>query len=449
MEQPSTGHGMRTFFTLWAAQIVSVVGSQLSGFALGVWVYDTTRSVTLSALAFWAFSLPQVLLSPLAGVYVDRWGRRKSMIISDLGAGATVLLVAVLYLSGWLRTWMIIPINLVLSSFTSLMWPAQSAAITVLVPKENYGRANGMLQVIEAVSQLAGPVLAGALYVVLGVGNLALIDAATYIFAITVILLLVRIPEPSLREAALHDRPPLMEEMKVGWRYIMERRGLLSLLTYFAVINLLGNFVYPLFIPLVLDKWSAVTLGYLNSILGVGMLAGTLCMSAWGGTKRKIYTLLGAGAASGIFLAAIGFHTTIPMLAIFGAAMMFTSPLMNASSQAIWQSKVPPEIQGRVFSVRRSIAWSSGIIAPLLAGPLADYVFKPAMSKGGALAPWLGPLIGTGPSYGISLMLVIVGILTALVSIIAFTRKSVMCVELDLPDHTPAQNERPAADSVS
>jgi hypothetical protein len=115
--------------------------------------------------------------------------------------------------------------------------------------------------------------------------------------------------------------------------------------------------------------------------------------------------------------------------------MMFTSLLMNASSQAIWQSKVAPELQGRVFSVRRSIAWSSGIFAPLLAGPLADFVFKPSMSEGGSLARVFGPIIGLGPNRGIALMFVLIGILTTLVSIFAFARPVLARVELDLPDH--------------
>ncbi|HTX71641.1 MAG TPA: MFS transporter [Rectinemataceae bacterium] len=433
--QNNQTRGLRTFFVIWAAQIVSVLGSQLSGFALGVWVYDTTRSVTYSALAYWAFNVPQVLLSPLAGVLVDRLGRRRSMILSDLGAGLAVLTAALLYFAGALRPWMIVPINLVLSAFNSLMWPAQSASITVLVPKEQYGRANGLLQTIEAFSQLAGPALAGSLYVLLQVGYLGLIDFGTYLFAIAVMLLFVRIPEPSLESRAASPRSSILAEMRLGWDYIVERRGLVNLLLYFALINLLGNLVFPLFTPYILDNWSAAVLGYLGTTLGAGMLAGTLFMSAWGGTKRKIHTLLGAGVASGIFLALAGIRASIPLLAVSGASMMFVGPIMNAASQAIWQSKVPPEIQGRVFSVRRGIAWSSGIVAPLLAGPLADYVFKPAMAPGHALGRLLGPIVGVGSNHGISVMFILIGLATSLVSLVAFRIRRLVRVELDLPDH--------------
>ena len=426
--------GMRTFALMWGGQIVSVIGSQLSGFALSVWVYDSTRSVTLSALSFWAFSLPQILLSPVAGVWVDRWGRRRSMIVSDLGAGLCVGLTAVLWYSGLLRPWMIVPINLGISSFASLMWPAQSAAITVLVRKEQYGRANGMVQVIDAVAQLAGPALAGALYAFFKVGLLALLDTASYVVAVLIMVFLVRFPEPSL-ERGEAKRLPLLEEVKVGWRWILERPSLLSLLLYFFAVNFLSNFMNPLFGPYILDSWDAATLGWLSSVLGAGMLLGTLGMSAWGGTKRRILTLLGAGAGAGLFLALTGFATAPLPLAIAGAAMMFTLPFMNASSQAIWQAKVAPELQGRVFAVRRSIAWSSGLIVPLLAGPLADLVFKPGMSEGGLLTGLFGPLMGVGPSRGIGLMFVLIGLAIMVLSLLSFGRARLMRVESELPDH--------------
>src|SRR5512142_408849 len=155
---------MRTFFTIWIGQLVSLVGSQLTAFALGVWVYEETHSVSLLALSQVAFMVPLVVLSPLAGVLVDRWNRRTAMIVSDLGAGVVVLAAALLYLGGRLQPWMSIPINLLMAVFVTLMWPAYGAAVTVLVPKEQYGRVNGFVQMGQALPQLAGPAIAGALY---------------------------------------------------------------------------------------------------------------------------------------------------------------------------------------------------------------------------------------------------------------------------------------------
>ncbi len=198
-DQPGSG-GMRAFFTIWFGQLISLIGSQLTGFALGVWVYDQTHSVLMLALTQIALQAPYVLLSPLAGVLADRWNRRTAMVVSDFGAGFAVLVTAVLYLTGHLQPWMVLPVNFAMSSFNALMWPAYTASVTVLVPKEHYGRANGFVQLGEALPQIAGPALAGALYVAIRLGNLALIDFATYVFSVIVMLLFVRIPNPARTE---------------------------------------------------------------------------------------------------------------------------------------------------------------------------------------------------------------------------------------------------------
>lgn len=430
-------NGLRTFFTIWVGQLISVVGSQLTGFALGVWVYDQTHSVSLIALTQIALGAPFVFLSPLAGVLADRWNRRTAMIVSDVGAGLVVLVAALLYINNLLQPWMVIPINFFIAAFATLMWPAFTASVTLLVPKEQYGRANGFVQLGEALPQIAGPAIAGVLYVAIKVGNMALIDFATYVFSVVLMILLVRIPNPPRTEDGHKAKGSIWQEMRFGWDYIVERKGLLSLLIFFMATNFLGGVMGPLFTPLILDNWKADVLGYLSTIMGVGMLVGTLLMSAWGGGKRKVITLLGASFVSGLFLAAVGFvSNSIPLLAIGGFGFMFTVPLMNASSQAIWQSKVAPDVQGRVFAVRRAIAWSSQIVAPLLAGPLADGIFKPGMSAGGFLASIFGPVMGVGPHEGIGLLISVLGVLTAAVSIAGMAASPIRNVETDLPDHS-------------
>ena len=438
MNEASTFHKMRAFLTIWVGQLVSLIGSQLTGFALGVWVYDQSKSVLLLALTQIALQAPFVLLSPLAGVLADRWNRRTAMMVSDFGAGLAVLTAAGLYFSHWLQPWMVIPINLWMAAFQTLMWPAYTASVTLLVPKEQYGRANGFVQLGEALPQIAGPALAGALYVVIHLGNLALIDFVSYLFSVTLMLLWVRIPNPARTEAGRQARGSVWKEMRFGWDYIVARRGLLSLLFYFMAINFLSGVMQPLLVPLVLDNWPADVLGYLSTIMGVGMLVGTVFMSAWGGGRRKIYTLLGAGVVSSLFLGAVGLRISIPLLAVCGFGFMAAMPLINASSQAIWQAKVAPDVQGRVFAVRRALAWSAQIVAPLLAAPLADYVFKPGMAPGGALAALLGPVVGVGANHGIGVLISCLGLLTGVVSLAAFLIPAIRNVERDVPDHAAA-----------
>ena len=172
----------------------------------------------------------------------------------------------------------------------------------------------------------------------------------------------------------------------------------------------------------------------MSAVIGAGMLAGTVVMSAWGGGRRKIVTLLGAGFLGGALLAAVALHPSLAWITATVTASMFMMPFMNAASQSIWQAKVAPELQGRVFSVRRSIAWSSGAIAPLAAGPLADFVFKPAMRQGGTLAGLFGPLVGVGTGRGVPLMFFLAGLVTALVSIAGAFWPTLRNVEKNLPD---------------
>jgi len=437
METTQPAPGMRAFFTIWTGQLVSLIGSQLTGFAMGVWVYQQTRSVLLLALVQVAQQAPYVLLSPIAGVLADRWNRRTAMIVSDFGAGLAVLAAGALYLTHHLQIWMVIPINLWMASFNTLMWPSVTASVTLLVPKKHYGRANGFVQLGEALPQIAGPALAGALYVAIHLGNMALIDFATYAFSVLLLLLFVRIPNPERTSQGQAAKGSLWKEMRFGWDYITARKGLLALLLFFLATNFLSGVMSPLLVPLILDNWDASTLGYISTLMGVGMLGGTLVMSAWGGGKRKIFTLLGAAALIGLFLSAVGLRAYLPLLIVCGIGVMFFSPFTNACSQAIWQAKVAPDVQGRVFAVRRAIAWSSGIIAPLLAAPLADYIFKPGMATGGILAPILGPIFGYGASRGIGVLISLVGLLTTGVAIIAWFTPLVRRVELDLPDHAP------------
>jgi MFS family permease len=426
---------MRTFFTIWFGQLISLLGSQLTGFALGVWVYDQTHSISMLAFVQVAFQAPFVLLSPLAGVFADRWNRRTAMIVSDFGAGLAVLAASILFLSHHLQAWMVIPINLWMATFQTLMWPSLTAATTLLVPKQHYGRASAFTQLGEALPAIAGPAMAGILYASIQLGKMALIDFGSYVFSVILMLLFVRIPNPAITVQEARGKNSLWKEMRFGWDYIIVRKGLLALLIMFMAFNFLSGVIGPLITPLILDNWDASTLGFLSTLMGVGMLAGTLVMSAWGGTKRKIFTLLAAGMLNGVFLFAAGLRVSLPLLAVCGFGAMFSGPFMNASSQAIWQAKVAPDLQGRVFAIRRAIAWSASIVSPLLAAPVTDYLFKPAMSTRGVLAPLLGPIFGVGASRGVGVVISLAGLLCVAVAVTAFNITRLRRVELDLPDH--------------
>lgn len=437
MATPAASGGMRVFVTVWIGQLVSTIGSGLTGFALGVWIYEKTGSVSLFALNIFAFTLATLLVSPLAGALTDRWDRRLVMIMSDTGAGLSTLAVALLLHAGLLQIWHIYVATAINAAFTSFQWPAYSAATTLLVPKRHLGRAGGMVQIGEAASQLISPAIAGALFVTAGLSSVIWIDFATFLFAVFT-LLLVRFPRPEVTAEGQAGKGSLLKEAAFGWKYVTARPGLLGLLLYFASVNFLFGMISPLISPMILDMSSPAMLGYIGSIIGLGMLVGTLVMSAWGGPKRRIHGLLGFGALAGLFMSIVGVRPSIPLIAVGGFAVMFCIPILNASSQALWQSKVAQDIQGRVFAVRRMIAGSTSPLAILIAGPLADRVFEPLLAQGGPLAGNLGRVLGVGPGRGTGLMFILLGLLSILAAGIAYLHPRIRLVEDELPDSVPA-----------
>ncbi len=427
---------MRTFLVIWFGQLVSTLGSGLTGFALGVWIYQETGSTTLFAFNLLAFAVPNLLVSPFAGALVDRWDRRRIMILSDTGAGLSTLVVAVLYFSGGLEVWHVYILTALNSAFSAFQWPAYSAVTTLLVPKSQLGRAGGMVQIGEAISALASPAIAGVLFVTVGIQGVVMVDFATYLIAILT-LLVVRVPRPPATEAGAEGKGSLLHEAAYGWRYITARRGLLGLLIIFAATNFLTSLWNPLLPPMILEMSSPAMLGYLASVVGVGMLLGTLVMSAWGGPKRRIHGVLAFLMISGVFQMLLGVSPSLVLIAIAGFGAMFTMPIINGSSQAIWQTKVAPDVQGRVFAVRRMIAWSAMPLAYLVAGPLADRVFNPLLVEGGALAASVGQVLGVGPARGTGLLFVVTGLLSILAAAAGYLYPHIHYLEDELPDAMP------------
>ena len=423
----------RTFVIIWFGQLVSLVGSGLTGFAMGVWLYQQTGSVTLFALNALCFILPQALFSPFAGALVDRWDRRWAMILSDTGAGLSTLFLALLLFAGRLEVWHVYLATAFNALFSTFQWPAYSAATTVLVPKKHLGRASGMVQIGEAVSQLIAPAAAGALMVTVGLEGIILFDFATFVLAV-VTLLAVRVPRPETSAEGAAGKGSLWKEAAFGWRYIVARPGLLGLLIFFSVNNFLWGMINPLLIPMLLQITTPDVLGYAASIAGTGMLLGTLVMGVWGGPRRRILGVIGFEMIAGLLIPLLGLRPSMPLITAAGFGIFFCMPIVNGSSQALWQSKVEPDLQGRVFSARRMIAMAASPLAYIIVGPLADNLFEPLLAVNGPLAGNVGRIIGTGPGRGSGLMFIVMGVLSIVVAVVAYLNPRIRLVEDELPD---------------
>jgi MFS family permease len=429
----TTPRDMKTFFVIWSGQLVSILGSGLTSFALGVWIYDQSKQATPFAITVLLGSLPRIILLPIAGSFADRFNRRLIMILADSLNALLTLAIFILLGANNLQLWHIYLIALLGSVFSAFQEPASTASTSMIVPREQLGRANGMVQMGQAVATILTPALAGALFISIGFTGILLIDFVTFFFAVGA-LLLVKIPQPE--RAPEHKDSTIWQDMVFGWAYIRERSGLMGLLLYFAMVNFLLNWSSVLLIPMVLSKFSANILGTIQTVMGLGMLLGSLVMSAWGGPKRRRITAVIGFIALGMLGFPIAGAVANPYFIGAGAfVLMFFVPLASGNSQVIFQSKVARDVQGRVFSVRSAISQSMMPIAFLTAGPLADHFFEPLMREGGALAnSFIGQLLGTGTGRGIALMFIISGLIGLIITGLVYANPRIRHLEDELPD---------------
>ena len=436
MNQPNRPTGMRAFGIIWFGQVVSLLGTAMTNFGLTIWAYQETGQATALALIGFFFITPMVILSPVAGAIVDRSNRKLMMMLSDLAAGLTTIVQLVLLLTGNLEIWHLYLTATVAGTFQTFQWPAFSAAMTLMLPKEQYGRANGLLELANSASGIFAPLLAGALLGIIGLSGILVIDIATFVFAVGA-LLFVFIPQPERSEAGRRGQGSIWQESAYGFRHIFRRPSLLGLQIVFTIGNLFATLGFTLLAPMILARTgnNELIFGSVQSAGAIGGVVGGLAMSAWGGPRRRVLGVLGGWFFFGLLgetLLGLGQGLTIWLVAGFGGA--FFIPIINASNQSIWQAKVEPDVQGRVFAVRRLIAWLVMPLAQLAAGPLADQVFEPAMQEGGSLANAFGWLVGTGDGAGMALILVFSGLGAALVGLGSYGVRVVRDAEDILPD---------------
>jgi len=429
--------GLRGFIFIWVGQVFSMIGSQMTQFAMGIWAWEKTGQATpLALVGFFSFA-PLIIFSPIAGVLVDRWNRKLVMAISDIGAGIVTLAIFILMVTGKLEIWHLYITGAVGGIFGAFQWPAYSAATTLLVPKKHYARTSGMISVAEFGIGIIAPIMAGLLIPIIDVTGIIAIDLITLIIAL-VFLLIVSIPEPK-RKHIEGITGVFFKELIYGFRYIIERRSLLYLQLVFFLGNFFFTIAYTLLTPMILasTQSDATILGTIQSAGAIGGLVGGVILTAWGGPKKKIHGVLIGWILSGFLgLVLMGIGRSLPFWLIGHFFMMFVSPLINGSNQAIWQTKVVPDVQGRVFSVRRFVAQITAPLSMAVAGPLADQLFEPAMNSGDHwIGRLLGPIFGTGPGTGMSVLIFICGILVVSVGFGAYRVRQIRNVEQLVPDH--------------
>ncbi|MEC4819968.1 MAG: MFS transporter [Scytonema sp. PMC 1069.18] len=441
MESHTTS-GMGTFIPIWLGQFISSVGSSITGFAIGIWIYQHTESVTNLSLVTLSTTLPSLLFSPVVGVLVDRFSKRSIMFISDLGSTLCTGALGLLFVTGHLQLWHIYLVRSINSICRACQLPAYTTAITLLIPKKQLARINGLIQLGSSIAQMTSPLLGGILITTIEILGIILIDLATSVLALLT-LLFTHFPDESQTTTSTSnvEKTSLFAEITFAWNHIKTKPGLVGLIIFMGIINFLFAFVGVLTVPLVMSFASATVLGLLMSIGASGTLVSSLAITIWGESLISMNYFFLSMLLGGLCILLVGLQAKVWLIAIAAFLFFFGTPVISSTIQVILQKKVPIDIQGRIFAFSGMIGGAMISVAYVLAGPLADYVFEPLMAPGGLLSETVGKIIGVGSGRGIGLMFMVTGGLTILLTALAYLYPPMRLVESDLPDiQTPDSN---------
>lgn len=376
-QQALNGKWKAPFFTIWTGQAFSLLGSQLVQFALIWWLTKTTGSATVLATASLVGLLPQVFLAPLAGALVDRWSRRATMIVADTFVALATAGLALLFWSGQIQVWHVYLVMFLRATAGGFHWTAMQASTSLMVPKKHLSRIQGLNQTLNGAMNIGSAPLGALLLSVLPMQGILMIDILTAMLAVFP-LLFIAIPQPKRTPApeGQQGEASVWQDFKAGLQYVRGWPGMLLIALMATIINLLLNPAIALMPILVTDHFAgeALQLAWMESSWGVGVVAGGLLLSGWGGFRRQVLTmllglgLLGAGMSLIGIIPSTAFIGVIPLMFIVGVS----NPITNGPLFAILQSVVAPEMQGRVFTLLMSAASAMSPLGLIIAGPVAD-----------------------------------------------------------------------------
>ena len=378
-DEPPPGKGwLRNYLPMGIGQIVSLVGSALVQFALVWYVTKQTGSATVLATATTAALVPNILLGPFVGALVDRWNRKLVMIIADLVVALATVVLAMLFATGAIQIWHIVAILLTRSAAGVFQGPARIAATTLMVPKEHLSRLGGINQAVDGMITVFSPALGALLLELLPMQGVLAVDIITAAIAIALLIFFVRVPQPKTKPKADKVTPrSLMADVREGVRYIVTWPGLFLMIVMASLLNMFlapGANLLPLHVTTFFGK-GAQELAWLQAAMGIGGIVGGLLLGIWGGFRRRVWTvlmgILGIGAGMLIF-GLIPANRYIISL-IFMGMVGFMASLSNGSFGPLLQTKVPPEVQGRVFMLLSSLTIAMMPIGLFLSAPIADH----------------------------------------------------------------------------
>ena len=426
---------LHNFLIIWFGQLISNIGSYMTYFSITIWAWERTNQVTTIALISFFELIPSIFITLASGLIVDRVNRKFLLIIADCVAAISTIVIGYLYLTDQLQIWHIYATGAVNGAFSEVQALAYSSSISMLVPKQHYMRATSMNSAIHYGSTIIAPALAGFLYYIIDLSGILLIDFITFTIAIATVLK-VRIRQPKITTQS-QESIGFLQKIIFGFHYLIKNPSLLAVIATGSLFWFAHDIGATLYSPMILARTNNNTriLGSISSAAGLGGVMGTVILSIWGGSKRRIHGFLlgmmGAGISKTIF--GLGQALMIWFPAQFCSSLNF--PMLTSSSKAILLSKVKPDIQGRVFATESIMQQIVSAIAVFIAALLADHVFEPAMMPGGNLVPLFGNLFGTGKGAGMAILYVVSSVILFLIGLSGFFVPRLRKVETIVPDY--------------
>lgn len=398
----------RTFLWIWFGQLLSSIGSGLSGFALGVHAYAQSHSATDFSLIVLSSLAPSIVFKPLGGVLADRFDRRLMMIIGDLGAGLGVAMIVLAMLAGDAPLWQICCALAFSSLFMALQNPACKASVSDLVPASDYARVSGLVQLASASQYLVSPVIAAYLLSVADIRTVLLIDVASFAVAgLTVLAVMNRIPRHAASGAPVSEG--FVRNLGAGWAVICARREVLMLVIILSLLTFYVGLLQTLLGPMILSFADAAALGTILSVSATGALVCSALIGVFGQALKPATLLVAGLLLAGVSLAGLGAVTRVWAMLAAGFLFFSSLPLINTGAEVLIRTGIDNRVQGRAWAIIGVLTQLGYLVAYGSAGSLADRVFSPLLLDDGALAASLGPWIGSGPGRGIGLLFIVAG----------------------------------------
>ena len=422
---------MKNFYKLWLGELISNIGSGMTAFALSVYIYEKTGSVSYVSLITLLSFMPSIILSPIGGLLADRYDRRLLMIIGDLFSGLGLVYILWNIQAGEKS---IVPIfvGITFSSiFTSLLEPSYRATLTDILDEENYAKASGLIQAAGSAKYLISPVIAGMILSVADIRVILLLDILTFITTCLMIFLVRKSMNSEMQNYKKDSFKGLLE----GLFIIKENRGVYSLVIIMFFVCFFMGFIQILIRPMILALSSVKTAGMMESLCAAGLLIGSLWIGIAGIKKNYSKILAVACFFCGIFMSMTGVNENLAIIGISTFLFFSTLPFMNSCADVLVRVSVPNELQGRVWGLISLITQMGTVTAYIISGVMADYIFEPMFNKNGILVENIGMIIGTGKGRGIGFMLILSGIGMLIMAIVIWKNGEIRevsekCVDL-------------------